>query len=75
MAKKIRCPRLFCDGVGIPAGSKKNFSVGKALVGNTIGFGLAGPVGGLVGAATGFNASRKVTFVCSKCGKKWEEKI
>ena len=58
MSKTIRCPRMFCDGVGIPA-KTKGFNIGKAVVGNAIGFSLAGLVGGLVGAATGFNGKKK----------------
>lgn len=75
MAKQIKCPRWTCDGVGIPASQKKNFSVGKSIIGNAIGFCIAGPVGGMVGAATGFNGKKKVTFVCSKCGNTWTEKV
>lgn len=54
---------------------KKNFKVGKAVVGNTVGFLVAGPLGGLVGAATGFNGKKKVAFVCMKCGKTFEHKV
>ena len=76
MSKTIRCPRWTCDGVGIPVDTKKKFSVGKSLVGNTVGFALGGPVGGIVGAATGSGGKRgKTTFVCSKCGRTWEEKV
>lgn len=75
MAKQIRCPGFFCDGIGIPAGQKKGFKVGKSIVGNAIGFGLAGPVGGLIGAATGFNGKKEVTFVCNKCGRTWTQKV
>lgn len=76
MAKTIKCPAWGCDGVGIPADTKKKFSVGKALVGNTVG-GLAfGPVGAIVGAATGVGGKRgKTTFVCSKCGRVFQAKI
>lgn len=75
MAKKIVCPSLFCDGIGIPVAQKKNFSVGKAVVGNTIGFAVGGIAGGLVGIATGFNGKKKVTFVCQKCGRTWTQKV
>lgn len=73
---KVKCPSLFCDGIGMPVDTKKKFSVGKALVGNTIGFALGGAVGGVVGAMTGVNGKRgKTTFVCSKCGRTWEQKV
>lgn len=75
MSKKIKCPKWGCNGIGIPASQRQGFSVGKAIVGNTIGFAVAGPLGGVVGAATGFNGKKKVTFVCSKCGHTWVEKV
>jgi hypothetical protein len=50
MSKTVKCPKWGCDGVGIPVDTKKKFSFGKALVGNTVG-GLFGPVGAVVGAA------------------------
>lgn len=76
MAKVIRCPKWGCGSKEVaPLGAKKNFNVGKAVVGNTVGFFLGGPVGGIVGAATGFNGKKKVKFVCQKCGTVFEEKI
>ena len=76
MSKTIKCPRFGCDGVGVPADTKKKFSFGKAIVGNTVGFALGGSVGGIVGAATGVKGKNgKTKFVCSKCGKVFEKKI
>lgn len=74
MAKKILCPSFFCNGVGVPV-SQNGFKVGKSIINNAIGFGLAGPIGGLVGAATGFNGKKKTTFVCTKCGRTWTKKV
>ena len=75
MSKTIKCPKWGCDGVGIPVDTKKKFSFGKALVGNTVG-GLFGPVGAVVGTATGIKGKNgKTKFVCSKCGNVWEKKI
>ena len=73
--KTITCPRFGCNGVGMPVDTKKKFSFGKAIVGNTVGFALGGPVGGIVGAATGIGKRGKTTFVCSKCGRTWEQKV
>ena len=42
------CPRWSCDGVGIPVDTKKKFSFGKALVGNTVGGFLMGPAGAVL---------------------------
>lgn len=76
MSKTIRCPKWGCNGVGIPADTKKKFSVGKALVGNTVGGLVFGPLGAVVGTANGIHGKNgKTTFVCSKCGKVWEQKI
>ena len=76
MAKTIKCPSWGCDGIGIPADTKKKFSFGKAIVGNTVGFALGGSVGGIEGAATGIGGKRgKTTFVCSKCGRVFEAKL
>ena len=47
MSKTVKCPKWGCDGVGIPVDTKKKFSFGKALVGNTVG-GLFGPVGAVL---------------------------
>ena len=68
------CPK--CGGVGMPAGTKQKFSVGKAIVGNTVGGLLFGPVGAIVGAGTGIKGKHgKTKFVCSKCGFVYEKKI
>lgn len=72
---KVKCPRLGCNGIGMPAATKKQFSLGKAVVGNTVGFALAGATGGLAGLALGFNGKKKVTFVCQKCGHTFEKKV
>lgn len=73
---KIRCPKWSCGSTNVvPVGAKKNFKIGKAIVNNTIGFAVAGPVGGLVGAATGFNGKKKVKFICQDCGNVFEQKV
>lgn len=75
MAKTIKCPKLGCDGIGVPVDSEKKFSIGKALVGNTIG-GVLGPAGAIAGTMMGVNGKRgKTKFICSKCGRVFEKKI
>ncbi len=75
-AKKIKCPRMGCDGIGIPVDTKKKFSFGKAAVGNVVGGALLGPVGAVAGTMTGVKGKNgKTTFVCSKCGKVFEKKV
>lgn len=75
MSKKIKCPKWGCDGVGIPVDTKKKFSFSKSLVNGAVG-NLINPVGMVIGGATGINAKRgKTTFVCSKCGRTWREKV
>lgn len=72
----IRCPKWTCDGAGIPIDTKKKFSFGKAIVGNTVGGLLFGPVGAVVGAGTGINGKNgKTKFICQKCGFVFEKKV
>ena len=55
--------------------TKKKFSFGKALIGNTIGA-IFGPVTAAIGMANGIHGKNgKTKFVCSKCGKVFERKI
>lgn len=74
--KRIKCPSIFCGSTNVaPVNTKKQFSVGKAVVNNTIGGLIAGPAGALVGIATGFNGKKETTFVCMKCGRTFSVKI
>lgn len=77
MAKKIICPDAKCRSTSVaPIDTKKKFSVGKMLVGNTVGALLFGPVGALVGAGTGIKGKRgKTTFICQQCGTVFKAKI
>lgn len=77
MSKMIKCPRWGCDGAGIPADTKKKFSVGKALTGGLIGAAVGGPIGSAIGGTmNGIKGKNgKTKFVCSKCGKVFEKKI
>ena len=72
----VICPKWTCDGIGIPVDTKKKFSFGKAIVGNTVGGIFFGPVGAIVGTATGIKGKNgKTKFVCQKCGYVFERKI
>ena len=69
-----KCPK--CGGVGMPIDTKKKFSVGKALVGNTVGGLLFGPVGAIVGAGTGIKGKNgKTKFACMQCGHVYEKRV
>lgn len=72
---KIKCPR--CRSLNFSLiDTKKKFSYGKAIVGNTIGGLLAGAVGAIIGVAAGINGKNgKTKFVCHNCGKVWEQKV
>ncbi len=73
---KVKCPRFRCRGIGMPVDTKKKFSFGKAIVGNTVGGVLDGIPGAIVGTETGIKGKNgKTTFVCSYCGKVFEKKI
>ena len=73
---RIRCPRMFCRSRDCtPLADKKRYSVGKGIVGATAGTLIAGPVFGVVGAATGLNGKRKVKMMCNKCGKVFTVKL
>lgn len=72
----IKCTKWGCDGIGTPIDTKKKFSLGKAIVGNTVGGLLFGPVGAVVGAGTGIKGKNgKTKFVCQKCGNVFEKKV
>lgn len=72
---KLKCPSCKSTSI-LPVDTQKKFSTGKFLVGNTIGYALAGPVGGIVGAATGIKGKNgKTKFICQSCGKVFEKKI
>lgn len=74
---RIKCPAWTCGSTEIvPIDTKKKFSVGKAIVGNTVGGLVFGPVGAVVGAATGIKGKNgKTKFLCQKCGKVFEMKV
>lgn len=74
---KIKCPRLGCDGVGMPADTKKKFSVGRTITGVLLGYAVGGPIGSAIGGTmNGIKGKNgKTKFVCSKCGKVFEKKI
>ena len=55
--------------------TKTKSSVGRAVVGGTVG-GLFNPLGTIIGAASGINGKRgKTKFLCQDCGKVFERKI
>lgn len=77
MSKTVKCPKFFCDGVGIPVDTKKKFSFGKSITGSALGLLVGGPVGGAIGGTmNGIKGKNgKTKFVCSKCGNVFEKKI
>lgn len=74
---KVKCPAFLCGSTNvIPIDTKKKFSFGKALVGNTVGGLVLGPAGAVIGAATGIKGKNgKTKFICQKCGKVFETKV
>jgi hypothetical protein len=50
--------------------------LGKAIVRNTVGGLLFGPVGAVVGSANGIKGKKgKTTFICNKCGEVFYKKV
>ena len=73
---RIRCPRITCRSTSCsPLAEKKKYSVGKGVVGTAVGTVIAGPLLGIVGAASGFNGKKTVKMVCNKCGKVFTVKL
>lgn len=75
MAKKIKCPALFCGGIGVPVGANKNYKAGKGLLLGAVGSVAIGPAGAIAGLASGFNGKKKTKFVCQKCGRVFTVKL
>ena len=76
MSKRIQCPKWTCRSTEcIPLTDSKKYSVGKGLVGSTIGAVTLGPIGLLAGAASGLNGKKKVKMMCTKCGNVFEVKL
>jgi len=72
---KIKCPRCYSIEFEV-VDTKKKFSLGKALVGNTVGGLALGPAGAIAGTFQGVNGKNgKTKFICLHCGKVWEQKI
>lgn len=58
MARRICCPNIFCRSTNIvPVSTKTKFSVGRAVVGGTVGS-LFNPLGTIIGAASGINGKK-----------------
>ena len=73
---KIRCPKLTCRSTDCtPLVEKKKYKVGRGILGATAGSLIAGPVFGVVGAATGLNGKKTVKMMCNKCGNVFTVKL
>lgn len=71
----LRCPECKSTNL-VPIDTDKKFSMGKAVVGNTVGGLLGGPVGAIIGAGTGIKGKNGNTkFYCQNCGNVFEKKI
>ena len=75
MARRICCPNISCRSTNIvPVSTKTKFSVGRAVVGGTVGS-LFNPLGTIIGAASGINGKRgKTKFLCQDCEEFLSEK-
>ena len=75
ISTKIKCPKCWSIDFQV-LDTKKRFSLGKAVVGNTIGGALGGPIGAIIGAGAGIQGKEgKTKFVCNHCGNVWKQKV
>ena len=76
MAKRIKCPGLFCRSRDCqPITEGKKYKTGKGIVGGAIGTVALGPLGAAAGLASGLNGKKKVKFMCNKCGRVFTVKV
>lgn len=75
MAKRIKCPSLFCKSTEFEVLTEsKKYDIGKGVVGAAVGGFIFAPAA-IVGAAAGFNGKKKVKVMCKKCGRVFEVKL
>ncbi len=73
---KVKCPGLFCGSRNcVPVTTRKGYKIGKGLIGAVVGNAVAGPVGAIVGAGSGLNGKKTVTFQCLECGRIFTMKV
>ena len=73
---KIRCPKLTCRSTDCtPLVEKNKYHTGKGLLAGALGAVTLGPVGALVGGASGFNGKKTIKMMCNKCGKVFTVKL
>ena len=72
---KYRCPKFGCNGIGLPAGTRKPFIAGKRVVGDTSGYLAGGSSSNMFLTAFGYRGRRVLTFECQKCGRTWEQRL
>ena len=72
---KIRCQRFGCNGIGLPAGTKRPLSGSNAVIGNTSAYLAGGSNSNMFLTAFGYRGRRVITFECQKCGKRWEQRV
>lgn len=72
---KCRCPKFGCNGIGLPAGSKKPLSKTNAVIGDTPAYlGYQGSANRLF-RTFGYKGRQIMTFECQKCGKTWQQRL
>ncbi|MCR5420732.1 MAG: hypothetical protein K6E98_06995 [Lachnospiraceae bacterium] len=66
---KYRCPRFGCNGIGLPAGTKRPLSRSSAVIGITSAYLAGGSNSNMFLTAFGYRGRRVITFECQKCGR------
>ena len=72
---KIRGPRFECNGIGLPARTKRPLSRSNAVIGNTSAYLAGGSSSNMFLTAFGYRGRRVITFECQKCGKRREQRV
>ena len=72
---KLRCPKFGCNGIGLPAGTRRAFGKSRATIGDTPAYLSGGSSSNRLFTAFGYRGHKVLTFECQKCGRTWQQRI
>lgn len=71
----VYCPKCYSTQFQV-VGTDKKFSLGKAIVGNTVGAAFGNVPLAIAGTMTGVGGKKgRTKFVCNNCGNVWEKQL